>query len=105
MAAAGHARRRDCGCPAAELRVCFLQRVRDRVEGVEDLVAQQREHRDDDRGDEGEDDSVLGHGLAFLALDVLLHPLDCELDHLNELPVVVVAKIEWCYVKAVTTCW
>src|SRR5581483_3270458 len=50
-------------------------------EGLErglDVASERHEQDDDDGGDEGEDDAVLGHCLAFLALDVVLHPLEQE---------------------------
>ena len=44
-------------------------------------MPQRHENGDDDRRDERQDDSVLGHCLAVLALEIDLHPLIQELEH------------------------
>src|SRR5437868_6174680 len=43
-----------------------------------DLRAERHEKRDDDGCDERQNDAVLGHSLAFLTLDVVLHPVEQE---------------------------
>src|SRR5579862_4183511 len=48
-------------------------------EGLErglDVASERHEQDDDDGGDEGEDDAVLGHCLAFLALEIVLDPAE-----------------------------
>src|SRR6185312_680479 len=66
----------------AWMALVALERVDDGLEGVLDLRAERAEHDHDGDGDQGEDDAVLGHGLALLALPVVLDPLNCELEHL-----------------------
>src|SRR5437588_2368012 len=59
-------------------------------DGDVDVLTEKDEQRDADGCDEGEDDAVLGHCLAFLALDIVLHPLEQERrEHVIHLGVVV----------------
>src|ERR1700675_496842 len=53
-----------------------LELVDDGLEGVLDVVADRHEQLDDDGEEQREDDPVLGHCLAFLALCVVLDPID-----------------------------
>src|SRR6266404_2388574 len=67
-----------------------LQLVDEGLERGLDLPTE-REQQDDAHGcDEGEDDAVLGHCLAVLALDVVLHPLKQERSEHFDSPLVVV---------------
>src|SRR5579872_3006770 len=73
-------------------RTCLIARAllvagQCRDDGLElrlDLAAERDEDRDHAEGDEAEDDSVLGHRLALLALPVGLDPVDEKRsEHLN----------------------
>jgi hypothetical protein len=61
-----------------------LERVDDRRQRGLDLTTEREEQPDHDGGDQREDDPVLGHCLALVALHVVLDPLNGEIEHLTD---------------------